>query len=307
MPTNEVREEIVTFFARDGFQIDALFLSPGEGEGVISRPVLLQIHGVLGNFLARGTPRLIPPAVLSFGISSLSINTRMAFVGQIMGYGIFDDALMDLDAAIGFLKERGFRNIFLLGYSLGANLAAYYLSTRGSQDVKGLILEGCSFSLPDSQRNRYTKWGSIPSYDDIYETAKKVLGGNPYRSSNDQIFVVYRAWGPSFMPLDTELFTYKTWWFMRSPEAEGAKTYKLIGKVDVPILFIHGEEDYIVEEWEPRVLLRIARRSGNRHVTLRFIPGAGHDCMENPDLTIGTIVEWITGFGVKEAKPIKEG
>ena len=289
-----VREEIVNFSARDGFNLNALILSPDIEEKVLETPIVLQIHGVLGNFLARGTPRLIPPAMLKCGISTLSINTRMAFMGQIMGEGIFDDAVYDVEAAMGYLEERGYRNIFILGYSLGANLAAYCMSRVSGTNVRGLILEGCSFSLPDSQRNRYDKWQSIPSYNDIYYNARKVLGPDPYGSKSDQIVIVYRAWGASFKPLDAELFTYKTWWFMRSPEAHHTKTYKLIDKIASPILFLQGEEDYIVGEWEPRVLARIAMKGGNGDVTVKYIPGARHDCMENPEVMVKTVVDWVS-------------
>ncbi len=300
-----VRQKIVSFSARDGFKVNALILTPGTEKAVLNKPILLQIHGVLGNFLARGTPRLMPPALLSRGISSLSINTRMAFMGQIMGEGIFNDAVYDIEAALKYLEESGFTNIFILGYSSGANLAAYYMSTFVNPSVRGLILEGCSFSLPDSQRNRYHKWQSIPSYEDIYYNAKRVLGPDPYRSHSDRIFIVYRAWGPTFLPLDAELFTYRTWWFMRGPEAHHAKTYRIIGKVPVPILFIQGEEDHIVSGWEPRELAKIARRAGNRNVALRFIPGARHDCMENPNPTIKTIVDWLSPIsaGVSPERP----
>lgn len=299
-------QHIVGFKTNDGFHIDAVLLTGGLEDDILNRPVILQIHGVLGHFLARGTPRLIPPAMLKYGISTLSVNTRLAFMGQILGLGNFEYAAQDIVASVEYLKDYGFKNIFILGYSLGANLAVHYLANNPEPRIKGVILEGCSFSLPDSQRNRYNKWDSIPSYDNIYKYAKEALGHDPHGSPNDQVFIVYRAWGSTFNPLDAELFTYKTWWFMRSPEAENAKTYRIVGRIKQPIYFIQGEEDYIVEEWEPRVLSRIAKRSANDSVRLQFIPDARHDCMENPDFTIRKILEWIadisTDFGYPKAK-----
>ncbi|NIP31938.1 MAG: alpha/beta fold hydrolase, partial [Candidatus Dadabacteria bacterium] len=110
---------------------------------------------------------------------------------QILDSAIFDETIFDIEAAVKYLVKLGFHRIFIIGYSLGANLTAYYASQNKHRNVKGVILEGCSYSLPESQKERLQKWDSIPSYDDIYENAKQLLSPNPLKSKNDRIFVVY--------------------------------------------------------------------------------------------------------------------
>lgn len=289
------KKSIITFVTQDGFEVNALLtlVNRKSVKSVLNTPIVIQVHGVLGNFLARGTPRLLPPGLLEKGINSLSINTRMAFMGQIFGYGIYEDTILDIDAAVQYVESQGFKKIFILGYSLGANLVAYYCSTKNRDNIKGIILEGCSYSLPESQKSRLDKWSSIPSYEEIYKNAKSVLGNDPRNFKNDKVFVVYRAWGPSFNPVDCEMFSYKTWWFMRSPEADNAKTYKHIDKIKNPVLFINGRDDDIVNLWEPRDLKKILERSGNKNVKIRYIPNAKHDCMENSQFTITAVTNWI--------------
>lgn len=291
-----IRKNLISFQTKDGFQLDALLLlsSSDNKEDILNTPIILYIHGVLGHFLARGTPRLLPPALLEHGINSFSVNTRMAFMGQIMGEGILDDTINDIDASLDLLKKEGFRRIFIFGYSLGANLVAYYASKRSDPSIHGLILEGCAFSLPEAQKKRWDKWNSEPSYDEVYRKAKEILEPDPYKSSKDQIFIVYRAWGPTFNPFHIEIFTYKTWWFMRGPEAHNAITYKLISKIKAPILFLQGENDDILEPWESKELANLVREAGNSNVTVKYIPKAMHDCMENPDEIIKAIVDWIS-------------
>ncbi|MEW6144068.1 MAG: alpha/beta fold hydrolase [Thermodesulfobacteriota bacterium] len=289
------QRKLLSFSAPDGFLINAVLVS-GEFEkekDLYNTPIVLLVHGVLGHFLARGTPRLLPNALVERGISSLSINTRLAFTGQIFGGGIFDDSVLDIDAAVGALVAEGFKKIYVLGWSLGANITVYYAVRGAHRNVKGVILEGCSSSLPLSHKRRLDKWQSIPSYEHIYELAKKVLKPDPSETKNDRIFVVYRAWGPSFDPADCEMFTYRTWWYMRSPEAQNAKTNEIISGVRVPVLFIHGEQDDVVGADEVNELLGTLRKSGNKKAELTFIPGAKHDCMENPAFTVNTVVEWI--------------
>ena len=290
------QQNLLTFTTRNGFEVNALLITPNfetESE-LFENPIIINVHGVLGNFLARGTPQILPPALLAKGVSTLSINTRLGFLGQIMGDGIFDKSDQDIEESIKVLVDMGFKNIYILGYSLGANLAVYYATKSQDKNIKGLILEGCSYSLPDSQKRRLEKNKSIPQYDDIYKRAKQILGPDPRSEVNDQIFIIYRAWGNSFNPEDIEMFTYRTWWFMRSPEAVFAKTCDLIEQVKVPILFIHGKIDNVVDIWEPKDLMGILKKTGNTDVELIYIPEARHDCMENPEATIAAITGWIS-------------
>lgn len=293
------QRRLLTYNSPDGFEINALLTTPEfqSEQEMCKQPIIINVHGVLGNFLARGTPQILPPMLLERGISTLSINTRMGFLGQIFGEGIYHEAGQDIAESVNLLTEHGFENIYVLGYSLGANLAVHYLTQSGGAAVKGVILEGCSYSLPDSQKRRLAKFGSIPQYEDIYERARQILGPDPGSSRNDQLFIVYKAWGDSYGPVDIEIFSYRTWWFMRSPEADSAKTYKHISKVKVPVLFIHGENDDIVDHWEPEKLKEILNESGNYNVILKYIPDARHDCMENPKTTTDVITSWLYAGG----------
>ncbi|MGH7884856.1 MAG: alpha/beta hydrolase family protein [Thermodesulfobacteriota bacterium] len=296
----EQQKRLLTYKTDDGFEVNSLLITPefSSERDLYETPIVIIVHGVLGNFLAKGTPEILPPALRKNGISSLSVNTRMAFLGQIMGDGIFDETIQEIRESVEILKEEGFKNIFILGYSLGANVAVYFTTETKNPDIQGLILEGCSHSLPDSQKRRLERNKSIPSYDDIYQRAKEILGSDPYDKKNDQVFIIYRAWGKTFEPKDVDMFTYRTWWFMRSPEAENAKTCNLISKVRVPILFIQGDEDDVVDKWESKELKKILKQSGNDQVQLKYIPEAKHDCMENPSVTTEPIVNWLTQFKI---------
>ena len=140
------RQQLLRLRANDGFLINGLLLrcDAAENRDGGDRPILLQIHGSLGHFLARGTPRLLPHVLAERGIDSLSINTRLASAGQIDGSGVFPDTSRDIDAAVGFLAETGFRRIYVLGYSLGACMVAHWAAQSSHPAVKGLVLEGLS-------------------------------------------------------------------------------------------------------------------------------------------------------------------
>ncbi len=277
-------QHLLRFRAPDGFWVTSHLLTKDfeQSKNNLDTPLVLHIHGLLGHFLARGTPRLLPHALLEHGVWSMSINTRLAFAGQLTGKGIFNDTLHEIDAAVAFLTQKGFQQIFLLGYSLGASMVVHWAANRIDPNVKGFILEGLHYSLPDSQRRRLAKWGSTPTYEEISERAKAVLGDDPYHSLNDETFVIYRSRGATSEPINDEIFTYKSWWHMMGPEAYAAMAHRHIGTIKKPILIIRGENDPLIEEWEPEALAQIVRASGNRNIWVRQIPQAGHDCMENP-------------------------
>jgi alpha-beta hydrolase superfamily lysophospholipase len=294
------KQNLLRFKAHDGFIINSLLVTKDyeQQKDILGIPIVLQIHGLLGHFLARGTPRLLPHALLEHGYSSLSINTRLASAGQITGKGIFDDSILDIDASVDFLTTEGFRNIFILGYSLGAGIAVYWAAHREPGQVRGLILEGPPYSFPASKKRLYDQYGSQPSYEEISREAKAVLGDEPYRSPHDESFVIYRACGPSSEPLDNEIFTYKTWWFMAGPEAQGTMTYRHIRRIKLPLLLMRGEHDPLVEPWEPETLAKLARESGNGEVRVSTIAQAKHDCMENSEEMLKEIFAMFSQYSV---------
>ena len=291
-------QRLIRFRTQDEFLITSHLLTEETGvtDDLREVPILIEIHGLLGHFLARGTPRLLPHALFERGFCSFSINTRLAFDGQMRSRGVFDDTIFDIDAAVNFLTQEGFRNVFILGYSLGASMVLHWAANRPEANIRGLVLEGTHYSIPDSQRKRLAKWGSTPSYDELYQQAQTVLGNDPHHSLNDETVVIYRARGPSRMPLHDEIFTYKTWWHMMGPEAHAAMAYKHIGKVKVPMLLIRGKNDPIIEDWEGPALAQIAKEANKQQVKVIEIPQAGHDCMENPEAMLKEIVAMFSKY-----------
>jgi hypothetical protein len=126
-------------------------------------------------------------------------------------------------------------------------MVIYWAANRSHPQVKGVILEGPPYSFPDSKKKRYRLYGSSPSYEDLYEKAKTVLGNDPYYSGNDETIIVYQSRGPSREPLSGEIFTYKTWWFMQGPEAHAVMSCRHMDKVQLPMLIMRGENDPLVE------------------------------------------------------------
>lgn len=281
----------------DGSKIDGLYYhSTIKDDRLADRDtVVIHIHGFLGNFLD-GSQRFLPPILAEGGYSSLAINTRMANFGLFFGYGLLDDTIPQIDRAIEYLVEAGYKKIILSGYSLGTCIILRYLSLRNDPEkyphLRGVITLAAPYSMPDSIRRRWNRWGSEPTYDEVYQESKEILKPDPYDSKNDRTILIYKARGDTYHPWHTEIYTYKTWWFLAGPEAETAKAYLKMEMIKVPILLIQGWYDDVVKPEETHDLAQIAIQAGNEDVSAFYV-NAGHTFQGKEEELGDIIVRWL--------------
>ncbi|MFQ5787908.1 MAG: alpha/beta hydrolase family protein [Thermodesulfobacteriota bacterium] len=290
-----MEQELISIPFEEG-KIDALFYYADKGESQSEKePVIIHVHGFLGNFLD-GSQRFLPPLLAKAGYSSLSINTRLANFGLFFGYGLLDDTLPQIDRTIEFLNDLGYKKVMISGYSLGGSVILRYAALRNNksdyENIKGVIAIATPYSLPDSIRRRWNKWGSQPSYDEVYREAKEILKTEPTKSSEDRTILIFKARGDTFKPEHSEIYTYKTWWFLAVPEAESAMSFKQIEKINIPVLLIQGWYDDVVDSKETNDLAQAAINAGNKDVSTVFVD-AGHTLEEKEEELGDIIIRWL--------------
>jgi len=281
----------------NGHKIDALFYHiVSHREHFENKPVLLRLHGILGNLLDE-TEHYLPSLLAERGYSSLSMNTLLANLGIFFGFGIFDESMQQVDKAFEYLRNLGFKRIVISGHGLGGCMAIRYAAMRSGSpncpELQGVISIATPYSLPETVRRRWDRFESLSSYDEVYQRAQKVmkpqLGENP---ESDETFAVKRAHGPTRRPEHTEVYTYKTWWALAGPEAEGTKVHKHVGKIKAPILLVNGLEDTVVQNSETEDLARIAKESGNTDVTEVYLQ-ADHTFEGKHEELADIILAWL--------------
>ncbi len=291
-----VDHRLVTLTAIDGATHDALLVIDERAtrhreRASGRRTACYHVHGIMGNFLV-GTLRFIAPQVARAGFPVLVIETRMGNVGQLFGPGIFDKARRDIDVAVRWLREEGFTDLVAMGYSSGATLATRWAATRHVPWLRGLVLFGAPWGLPESLELRARRWGAEPDYETLYATAEPIVHSKQ-GAEDDRLFVIERSRGPTRQPKDSEVYTYRTWWHSRGPEAYPAKTHLQIGGVWAPILMLQGTADTVVFPEEAPRLADVARRAGNRDVTLQMIEGATHFFKDREIITMQHVLRWL--------------
>ena len=112
----------------------------------------------------------------------------------------------------------------------------------------------------------------------------------PCTQGNTPAIIPY---GPTRRPADSEVYTWRTWWHSRGPEAVAAMTHRQIGDVRAPILLVQGADDPVVDPGEAESLATVAREAGNDDVEVALIPGAGHTFEGAEIATAAAALGWL--------------
>lgn len=288
---------LVTLHALDGDSHDALFhvdsrAARARARRTGRRTAQIHVHGIMGNFLV-GTLRFLPAPYARAGLPMLVVETRMANVGQLFGTAIPEDALRDLDAAVAWLADEGYDDIVISGYSSGASLAVRFAASRQPPNLRALVLYGAPWGLPQSAEKRCRQWGSEPSYDEVAATVRREVSGDPDARAPDRLFTIVRSRGPTRRPEDSEVYTWRTWWHSRGPNAVGVMTFRQIGRITAPILLVQGTSDTVVAPVEAEQLARVARAAGNTDVDVAWIEGADHFFHSREFDVTNVVVRWL--------------
>lgn len=292
-----VTREFVTIAAADGEEYDALLHIDERATRVRERrngrrTAQVHVHGIMGNFLV-GTLRFLPAPFARAGIPMLVAQTRMGNVGQLFGDAIPEEAMLDLDAAVAWLLEEGYDSLILSGYSSGATMAVRFAATRDLPHLRGVVLYGAPWGLPESLELRCEQWRSDPPYAEIVRMVEDAIAANPDSRHPDRLFTIMQSRGPSRLPKDSEVYTWRTWWHSRGPRANPVMTWRQIGRVTVPLMLVQGTADEVVFPHEAERLAEVARAAGNPDVELLSVPGGTHFFTGRETLVTQAVTRWL--------------
>lgn len=190
-------------------------------------------------------------------------------------YENFDESIYDVAAAVGYAKENGYKNIILVGQSLGTLKVQYYCEQIG--DIDKVILLS-----PVDMVNRFrSRVGE--QYEELIEKSKHLVDcQKPYEMVTKEFSAIKIA---STMAIGSKADLFK---LENERNIEKPLNYK--GFVSI----IVGSSEHVYNGWDMSyVENRLRKRFQNAKVQFHVIPNSTHDYHEHEKQMSKLIVDSI--------------
>ncbi len=222
--------ELVRYPAAARLVLHGLLWKPEQA----TASTVVYVPGFGGGFAGPNDLNSFAAPLVAAGHAVLAINTR-AVSPTGMVYAHFEDCLEDLDAALSFVRSRGYTSIVLVGDSLGGCRVAYYLAHRKEHGVAAVVFLGGIVSPYMEARFRWNETERA-CYDAFLETARRMIAERRGRE------VVSFPWGGG-RPLTVSAETLVN--FFGTPSDGNTDVLSHAKAVTVPALVLHGSRDGI--------------------------------------------------------------
>lgn len=277
---------------KDEVCLYGLFLEAPE-----KRTVFINIHGTGSNFYEEDFIEFFTQSFLKNGISLLSTNNRGAGVYdayQKSGAAIekFEDCVIDIDAWVSFVLDRGYEKIILSGHSLGTEKVVYYMNNgKYASNVSAVVL----LAPADSFGSHRLHEGKLnPRAVEVEELLRK--SEELIKSGNGGDFLPKNAYGSheGIMPKSAESFVN---FLGKDSELLKAlpfvtKRLEAYSKIAVPILVVIGDEsEYTGLTVEDTLDLM---RSENKNTVAVQLKDCDHDFQGKAKELTQIIVDFLT-------------
>jgi pimeloyl-ACP methyl ester carboxylesterase len=263
------------------------------------RRAVIFVHGLASS--AFGNQELLVPlasedmAVVYFsnrgsykvsGVKKIDLRKKKGYSRLVAGetFEIFGDCVDDLQGVVNLAKDRGVKEIYIVGHSTGSQKNVYYLSQRNKQqDVRGVIL-----MAPMSDYAGAIKFDENGQLERVTKIAKRLVDeGKPQNLLPlDEWPAMHSA--QRFLSLYTpesseEIFCY----------GQPGKLPKTLRKIRIPTLVILAGKD----EYRDRPMKQLAKwfeknvKAGDKQIEV--INNAPHNFYKFETKVVDIIKDWI--------------
>jgi pimeloyl-ACP methyl ester carboxylesterase len=289
----------VRFDATDGVELSGLIYEPQRA----TKRAAIFLHGTGGAsvFESRRT-NLLADEMTSRGIAWLPFNNRGAnLVKQLRGrkpilggtaHELIRECVFDIDGAARFLLSRGYRELYLIGHSTGANKIAVYNARK--------------------PRNPFRKYVLLAGGDDTGMFYAQ-LGARRFRAALDRARAMIRdKRGDEIVPrsLSSMMMSWRSLYDMLNPDGDynvfpflelmrgirlGRRPrFRHIRTIRKPSLYVYGERDEFCFDDVPACTAILADHVSET-AEIVTIADAGHS-FTGFEAELGTLIaEWLLG------------
>jgi hypothetical protein len=283
-----MKPELIMFPNTDSINLPGLLYEPNTG----SDKVLIYLHGngSAAGFYSVEMQNTFGKTLTGQGISYFTftntgghliqkfdkvINGKREGVVVGAGYELIKDCLGDIDGAINFVKSRGYKHIYLIGGSTGANKICVYNYYKKENIIEKYILE----SGGDDSGGFYSLVGHEKFKSILKECSEKINAGK----ARDLVPVSTYSSPISYQSLydqinpegDYNIFPF--YWQLNGINIMKKEPWREIKKVSKPTLIVYGSNDEFCYGKVPECVDLIKNSvAGKKNFQFEIIPGADH-------------------------------
>lgn len=246
--------ELVQFPNTDNIFLPGLLYEPERG----SDKVLIYLHGngTSGGFYSVELQNIFGKTLTDNGISYLTFTNigghliqkfdqvtdgkRERIVAGV-AYELIKDCISDIDGAINFVKRRGYRHIYLIGASTGANKICVYDFYKEKNIVEKYILE----SGGDDSGLYYHEVGDKKFGLALQKCEKKIEEGKGADLVPQYLYdipISFQSLYDQINP-DGDYNIFPFYWQLNQIKIMEKKPWREIKKIIKPSLVIYGDQD----------------------------------------------------------------
>ena len=276
--------DLLTLTSADGLSLDGAFFEPAPGvspKGPVD--AMLLIHGSGGNFYRTAT-KAMAEDLRNQGYACLAINTKghdTVWSPQGSGeyYGnaleILDNSRHDLAAGIDYLWAKGYRNIGLLGHSMGAVKVGYYAATEDDDRLVTVI----PISPVRLSYSYYMESDDAEEFKSIIERADQMEAEDRAQELMELRFPI------------AQMFSAASYLDKHGP-GERYNLVDLSPRIKVPMLVMGGElETHTRLRDCPQDMVTAAVNSPRAEYVI--IPGGNHSLLNSMEKASAMVLDWL--------------
>ena len=280
--------ELVQFPNTNNISLPGLLYEPEKS----SDQVLIYLHGngSAGGFYSVELQNTFGKTLTDSGIAYLTftntgghliqkfdktVNGKTERLVRGSAYELIKDCISDIDGAVNFVKSRGYKHIYLIGGSTGANKICVYNFYKDKNIVEKYILE----SGGDDSGYYYSTVGDKKFESVLLECRgdiDKGKGKSLVPISLSDLPITYQSLYDQISP-DGDYNIFPFYWQLNKIDIMKKEPWREIKKIDKPTLVIYGEKDeFCYDRTEDCVKLIKDAARGKNNFQFEIIKDADH-------------------------------
>ncbi len=200
---------------------------------------------------------------------------------------VFTECVDDIQGAVNFVKEKGVKDIYLVGHSTGCQKAIFYLSKKGKQkQVNGvtLLCPVSDYSAAVKMTDKIILSKAVKYALNLVSKGKKneILPDNVWK---DDIVDAQRFLSLYTPDSEEEIFTY----------VNSNKIPKTLRKVKIPIFAVFAGKDEYHDRPTKKIVSWFEKNSKSQDLTIKVVENSPHSFQDHKEKVSKEIQKWLNG------------